>query len=143
MSSCLKTFRQARVCGPLKELGYVLDDAHLADCFERFKELADRKKDVSDFDLRALVEIEQFEIPADYEFDTFVINSGNKMTATAVVKLQYKGKAIEEAATGDGPVDAAFNAVERCIGETFKLEDYVVRSVTGGQDAQGELSSSL
>ncbi len=127
----------------LKELGYVLDDAHLADCFERFKELADRKKDVSDFDLRALVEIEQFEIPADYEFDTFVINSGNKMTATAVVKLQYKGKAIEEAATGDGPVDAAFNAVERCIGETFKLEDYVVRSVTGGQDAQGEVVVKL
>jgi len=130
-------------CERLKELGYVLDEQRVNECFERFKELADRKKEVSDMDLRALVEMERFEIPMDYEFDTFVINSGNKMTATAVVKLMHDGKEIEEAATGDGPVDAAFNAIERCIGESFTLEDYIVRSVTGGKDAQGEVVVKL
>ena len=127
----------------LRELGYMLDDAQLADCFDKFKELADRKKDVSDLDLRALVEFEKFEIPAEFAFDSFVINSGNKMTATAVVKLIHDDREIEEAATGDGPVDAAFNAVERCTGESFALEDYIVRSVTGGKDAQGEVVVKL
>lgn len=127
----------------LEDLGYVMDEKQLAESFDRFKQLADRKKDVSDLDLRALVEMDKFVIPADYEYDTFVINSGNKMTATAVVKVIHKGRAIEEAATGDGPVDAAFNAIERCIGETFVLEDYIVRSVTGGKDAQGEVVVKL
>lgn len=130
-------------CERLRELGYVVDEQRLNESFERFKELADRKKDVSDLDLRALVEMEQFEVPMDYEFDSFVINSGNKMTATAVVKVTHDGNVIEEAATGDGPVDASFNAIERCIGESFKLEDYIVRSVTGGKDAQGEVVVKL
>jgi 2-isopropylmalate synthase len=127
----------------LKELGYVIDESRLNESFDRFKELADRKKEVSDLDLRALVEMEQFEIPVEYEFDTFVINSGNKMTSTAVVKVIHDGQPIEEAATGDGPVDASFNAIERCIGESFVLEDYIVRSVTGGKDAQGEVVVKL
>lgn len=127
----------------LKELGYALDDARLSECFDKFKDLADRKKDVSDLDLRVLVEFEQFEIKAQIELDSFVINSGNKMTATAVVKVQKNGDTVEEAATGDGPVDAVFNAIERCVGESFKLEDYSVRSVTGGKDAQGEVAVKL
>lgn len=130
-------------CERLKDLGYMVDEQRIDESFERFKELADRKKDVSDLDLRALVELDQFEIPVDYEFDSFVINSGNKMTATAVVKLIHDGQTVEEAATGDGPVDAAFNAIERCIGESFTLEDYIVRSVTGGKDAQGEVVVKL
>ena len=127
----------------LKTLGYAMDDKQIEAAFEKFKELADRKKDVSDLDLRALVEADTFNIPNEYEFDTFVINSGNRMTATAVIKLQHDGNTVEEAATGDGPVDAAFNAVERCIGESFTLEDYIVRSVTGGKDAQGEVIVKL
>ena len=127
----------------LEDLGYVVDDQRISESFDRFKELADRKKEVSDLDLRALVELEQFEIPVDYELDTFVINSGNKMTSTAVIKVIHDGQTIEEAATGDGPVDASFNAIERCIGESFVLEDYIVRSVTGGKDAQGEVVVNL
>lgn len=127
----------------LKSLGYALDDERIEVAFEKFKELADRKKDVSDLDIRALVQFETFDIPNEYELDTFVINSGNRMTATAVVKLTHEDKVMEEAATGDGPVDAVFNAVERCIGDSFTLEDYIVRSVTGGKDAQGEVIVKL
>lgn len=127
----------------LKKLGYSMDEARLQYSFERFKELADRKKNVSDMDLRALVELDKFDIPSEYEFDTFVINSGNKMTATAVVKIIHEGEVLEEAATGDGPVDAAFNAIERCVDMSFALKDYIVRSVTGGKDAQGEVVVKL
>lgn len=127
----------------LNELGYMLDDNAIAQGFAKFKELADRKKEVTDLDLRALVELKQFEIKAEIELESFVINSGNKMTATAVIKVQKNGNPVEEAATGDGPVDAAFNAIERCVSDVFKLEDYLVRSVTGGKDAQGEVTVRL
>jgi 2-isopropylmalate synthase len=127
----------------LKSLGFILDNSKLEYYFERFKELADRKKDVSDMDLRALVEFDAFNVPNEFELDSFVINSGNKMTATAVIKLVHNGEAREEAATGDGPVDAAFNAIEKCTELSFKLEDYIVHSVTGGKDAQGEVVIKL
>ena len=127
----------------LNSLGYTLDDKRLQYYFEKFKELADRKKNVSDTDLRALVEFDKSDIPVEYAFDTFVINSGNKMTATAVVKLIHNDEALEEASTGDGPVDAAFNAIEKCVDMSFRLEDYIVRSVTGGKDAQGEVVVKL
>jgi 2-isopropylmalate synthase len=120
-------------------MGFALEESKLEYYFEKFKELSDRKKDVSDMDIRALVEFDMTNVPVEYGFDTFVINSGNRMTATAVVKLVHHGETIEEAATGDGPVDAAFNAIERCTGVSFTLEDYIVRSVTGGKDAQGEV----
>ena len=127
----------------LGELGLSIKEDHVGAAFEKFKQLADRKKEVTDLDLRAIVELDSIDIPNEYEFESFVINSGNKMTATAVVKLVHEGEMIEEAATGDGPVDAAFNATERCIGESFKLVDYIVRSVTSGKDAQGEVIVKL
>ncbi len=123
----------------LKSLGYSLDQEHLIYFFEKFKELADKKKDVSDLDIRALVEFDKSDIENEYELDTFVINSGNKMTSTASVKLLNKGAVLEQASTGDGPVDAAFNAVEKCAKMSFTLKDYTVRSVTSGKDAQGEV----
>lgn len=127
----------------LKSLGFMLDEEKLEYYFEKFKQLADRKKDVSDMDVRALVEHDSFNVPNEYVFDTFVINSGNKMTSTAVVKLLHDSDVLEEAATGDGPVDASFNAIERCTGLSFTLDDYIVRSVTGGKDAQGEVVVKL
>lgn len=127
----------------LKSLGFMLDEEKLEYYFEKFKQLADRKKDVSDMDLRALVEHDALNVPNEYIFDAFVINSGNKMTSTAVVKLLHDDGVLEEAATGDGPVDASFNAIERCTGLNFTLDDYIVRSVTGGKDAQGEVVVKL
>ena len=121
----------------LRTMGYVLDDEKISFCFEKFKELADRKKEVTDLDLRALVELDKFDVPGEYILDTFVINSGNKMTSMAVIKLQRQGEIVEEGSTGDGPVDAAFNAIDRCIGESFKLEDYIVRLGDGRQGCAG------
>ena len=127
----------------LAELGIAIKEDRVAVAFDKFKQLADRKKEVSDLDLRAIVELDSIDIPNEYELDSFVINSGNKMTAASVVKLMHNGDVIEEASTGDGPVDAAFNAIERCIGHSFVLDDYIVKSVTGGKDAQGEVIVKL
>ena len=74
-----------------------------------------------------------------FRLDRFIINSGNTITATANVRIAHEGKSREEVAVGDGPMDAAFNAVEKIIGTSFQLEDYSVHSVGGGKDAQGEV----
>jgi len=125
----------------LKAMGYYLSKEELDAAFARFKVLADRKKVVQDADLEVIVAQKQVEIPAVYQLDRFVINTGNTITATAAVRLRKENGAstlIEEVSTGDGPVYAAFKAIEKIVGHSFVLEDFKVNSVTEGQDAQGE-----
>jgi 2-isopropylmalate synthase len=124
----------------MKELGYAADKAVMDEVFAQFKELADRKKVVTDRDLEALMETRGSLIEPTYTLKQFVINSGSGITATAAVKLTRDRKDHEDVSTGDGPVDAAFNAVERITGISFTLEEYVIHAVTEGKDAQGEVS---
>jgi 2-isopropylmalate synthase len=124
----------------LKEMGYTLDQEAINKAFEKFKELADKKKVVLDDDIQALVEERVSQIPEMYQLVSFQINSGNKVISTAVIELNRENSVITEAATGDGPVDAAFNAIERAIGMELKLVDYNLRAVTGGKDALGEVT---
>ncbi len=124
----------------MKELGYAADKAVMDEVFAQFKELADRKKVVADRDLEALMETRGSLIEPTYTLKQFVINSGSGITATAAVKLTRDRKDHEDVSTGDGPVDAAFNAVERITGISFTLEEYVIHAVTEGKDAQGEVS---
>jgi 2-isopropylmalate synthase len=122
-------------------LGYNLSKEELDETFKKFKILADKKKVVQDADIEVLLQHKAVQIPETYKLDRFVINTGNTITATASVRLiKYNGEeeVIEEVSTGDGPIDAAFKAVEKIAGVTFTLEDYTLRSVTEGQDAQGE-----
>lgn len=122
----------------LKTLGYSLEKEQLNNAFNQFKELADKKKVVYDEDIEALVAKDFIEIPKVYELKRFVINSGNTITATASVVLKMDDEEVEEASTGDGPVDAAFKAIEKIVGLEVALEDYSLRAVTEGEDAQGE-----
>ena len=125
----------------LRSLGYSLTKEELDRAFEKFKILADKKKDVKDADIEALLADKAIEIPEVYKLDRFVINTGNTITATASVRLIKENggpSMIEEVSTGDGPVYAAFKAIEKIVGVSFVLEDYKVHSVTEGQDAQGE-----
>lgn len=124
----------------LKELGYNLSQDEINAAFERFKDLADKKKVVLDKDIEALVTEKAIKIPEIYALDQFQISSGNKVTATATVRLKHGDQFIEEAACGDGPVDAVFNAIERCIGREVPLDDYGIRAVTEGKDALGEVT---
>ncbi len=122
----------------LKELGYNLAPEEVSSAFEQFKNLADKKKTVLDKDIEALVEEKVSEVEEVFQLDSFQINSGNKVIATATVSLVKNGKHVTEAATGDGPVNAAFNAIERTVGFGLDLQDYSLKGVTEGADALGE-----
>lgn len=125
----------------LKELGYTtLSPENIQKAFEKFKSLADKKKVVLDRDIEALVEEKVSQVPEIFELESFQITSGNKNVATSTVSLKRNDEIITEAATGDGPVDAAFNAIERAVGISFTLEDYSLRAVTEGKDALGEVT---
>ena len=124
----------------LKEMGYTLPSDEIQKAFDKFKSLADKKKVVLDRDIEALVEEKLSEVPEVFELESFQISSGNKIIATAMVNLKRNETTITEAATGDGPVDAAFNAMERASGFNLELEDYGLRAVTEGKDALGEVT---
>lgn len=122
----------------LKEMGYNLAPEEIAKAFEKFKDLADKKKTVLDRDIEALVEEKVSEVMEVYKLDSFQINSGNKVIATATVSLYKNSELMMEAATGDGPINAAFKAIERTVGFELELQDYSLKGVTEGADALGE-----
>ncbi len=124
----------------LKELGYELSPEEIQSAFEKFKHLADRKKVVSDSDIEALIEEKVSKVREVFELDSFQVSSGNKLISTAMVSLKKDDKIIVEAATGDGPIDAAFNAIERAVGFSMTLEAYNLKAVTEGKDALGEVT---
>ena len=130
----------------LKALGYEPDAARTAALFAAFKELADRKKTITDRDLVALVEASQ-PVIADpeklYVLESFVVNSGNKMSSTACVTLRRGKKTYCEVALGTGPVFASIRAVEKIIRHPFALEDYQIQAVTEHRDALGEVSVKI
>ena len=123
----------------LEQLGYALDDKGIDATFHRFKEIADKKTAVTDEDIGAIVNEYLDGIHGKYWLESFQIQSGNHMKAMALLSLRDGDKVFTEAAPGDGPVDAAFNAIDRIAGrDDIKLESYEIRAVTEGTDALGE-----
>jgi 2-isopropylmalate synthase len=123
----------------VQELGYHLDEAQFQHVFEAFKALADRKKDVYDADIEALAESQIHSGPALWTLDSFHTSDGTGTLPMAAVCLEHiDGRKLQDAACGDGPVDAVFKTIERITGVTVQLRDYQVRSVSIGEDAQGE-----
>ena len=121
------------------ELGYVMQPHDIDAAFERFKVLADRKKDLTDRDIEALVSDQAYSLPETFSLCSFVINSGTVISATAVVRLQYEGQEYEHVARGEGPIDAAFKAIDRITRTSYRLRNYSIQAVTGGEDALGEV----
>ncbi|MDD3946692.1 MAG: 2-isopropylmalate synthase [Clostridia bacterium] len=125
----------------LKELGHNLSSEEMTVFFKSFKDLADKKKKINDADLEALighkVKVSQAN---EYKLDRFTVNSGNYVTSNAIVRLNYNGKMLEEVAIGDGPIDAAFKAVDKIVkAPPHSLDDYNIQSVGEGKDALGEV----
>ena len=123
----------------LEQLGYRIPDSVLEQSFEKFKVLADHKKVVTDQDIEALVSSNHYQIPETYKLESFVVNSGTVISATAVVKLVKDGESKEHVARGEGPIDAAFKAIDRIVKQNFPLKNYSIQSVTEGEDALGEV----
>jgi len=123
----------------LRELGYIaLEREEIDEAFQKFKDLADKKRHVLDKDIEALINQKAIEVPQVYELLYFHISSGNTLLSTSTVRLSCEDGQIEEAACGSGPVDATFKAISRATKLDVELEDYSLRAITSGADALGE-----
>ncbi|MGA1863154.1 2-isopropylmalate synthase [Deferribacter thermophilus] len=128
----------------LKDLGYELSKEEIEIVYSRFKELADKKKEVYDEDLEAIVENQMSRVREYYSLENITVVSGNNAIPTATIELvKDDGNTIIDASIGDGPVDAAFKAIERIAGIQGRLKKYNIKSVTAGKDAQGEVTVSV
>ncbi len=123
----------------IADLGYSVDNDTLDKVYETFKALADKKKDVYDEDIEAMLD-EQLETGRRlWELVRFQVTSGTGVIATATVVLRdSSGEERTDASAGDGPIDACYSAIQRITGVSVTLEDYATRAVTGGKEAQGE-----
>ena len=124
----------------LKDLGYRVKPADVVSLFDRFKVLADKKKVIYDDDIVALAEQGIKQPPATYCLEYLNTSSGTGVIPTATVRLMVKKVIVQEAACGDGPVDAAYKAIDKITGIKVTLADYNLRAISGGKDAQGEVN---
>ena len=128
----------------LVRLGHEFDDAELDRVFEAFKELADRKKEVHDEDLRELLLDTSSTTTGPWTLEFLQTTAGTNSVASAVVRIAHEGgETITETAAGDGPVDACFQALARATGCDARIHEFLVQSVTIGEDAQGRVTVCL
>ena len=123
----------------LKELGFDLNPDDLEKAFIRFKRLADMKKEIFDEDLETIVQDEIATFPQTFKLVYIQTSSGSQTVPTATVKLEKDDNVYQDAAIGDGPVDASYQAIDRITKIPGKLVSYNIRAVTGGKDALGEV----
>ena len=121
-----------------QNLGYDLSEEDGAKVFEAFKAIAQKKEKVSARELDAIVASAAMQVPPTYVLDTYVITAGNTISSTAHLKLTRNGKTLEGVSVGDGPIDAAFLAIERITGAHYELDDFQIQSVTEGREAMGQ-----
>ncbi|MEW6622738.1 MAG: 2-isopropylmalate synthase [Bacillota bacterium] len=124
----------------LEELGFSLKQEELDNAFERFKMLTDKKKEISDKDLEAIVEDEIKVIPQKFELRHLHVSSGNTVVPTATLGIFDQEKLIEEAACADGPIDAVFRTIDKITGIKAYLKHYALNAITGGKDAIAEVT---
>ena len=128
----------------LKELGFELSENDLNKAFVRFKEVADKKKEISDWDLEAIVNDEIQQAPDLFKVELVQVSCGSNAQPTATVTLRTPdGEELTDAAIGTGPVDAVYKAINRVVNVPNELIEFSVQSVTGGIDALGEVTIRL
>ena len=127
----------------LQELGYDLSNGELNKLFDKFKELADKRKEILDEDIEVLVAEEILRVPDVYQLDYLNVVSGNVAVPTATVKLKIQGSETLSAGFGIGPIDATFNTISKMVGSRARLLRFSVNAISGGMDAQGEVTVRL
>lgn len=127
----------------LAELGYKLSEEELSDCYEKFKALSDKKKYISDSDLEALVNNKE-RTDSMYRLEYFDVHTMKNSSSTCVIRLKKQGEVFEEVSLGDGPINAAYNAIDKITGNICdEMSNYNIHSVTDGNDALGEVTVRL
>jgi 2-isopropylmalate synthase len=128
----------------VEQLGFSPNDTELNRAFGEFKKLADRKKELFDADIEAIIMNAEGGRRGPWTMKELLTTAGTAVLATGSVRLNHEdGRTVDEAAVGDGPVEAAFKAIERATGIEMELKNFEVRSVTVGDDAQGEVTVTL
>ena len=127
----------------LAELGYDLSREDLNRLFEKFKGLADKRKEILAEDIEALVAEEILRVPDIYELEYLNVVSGTVAVPTATVRMKIRGEEAQGAGFGVGPIDAAFNTIAKMTGSRSRLMRFSVNAITGGMDAQGEVTVRL
>ena len=121
----------------VKALGYDLSATDIGKVYEEFMRVVTKKKEIGERELEAIVAVTAMQVPSTYHLQTYVVNSGNIMSATANVTLEKDGQALSGVSVGDGPIDAAFHAIEQIIGHHYELDDFNIQAVTKGREAVG------
>ena len=122
----------------LESMGYELTDEELENVFVRFKDLADKKKNITGRDIEALVLHRRGVVQGDCQLVSHVVNTGHGVPNISCIKLQRGDEVLEDVAIGSGPLDASFKAINRMLGMDVKLESFSLNAVTDGEDAVGE-----
>ncbi len=120
------------------QLGYELSEEDQVRVFNAFQAIAAKKDQVSIRELDAIVASAAMQVPSAYQLDTYVINSGNTISSSAHMRLKKGDAILEGIALGDGPIDAAFLAIEQITGRHFELDDFQIQAVTEGREAMGQ-----
>ena len=120
----------------VKAIGYELSEEDAAKVHEEVQRMA-KMRGVNENELDAIVATVALAVPPTYKLVDYVINSGNIITPTANIRLERRGEVLQGLSSGDGPVDAAFRAVERITGHHYELDDFQIQSVTEGREAMG------
>jgi 2-isopropylmalate synthase len=127
----------------LKDLGFRLAEKDLELAFARFKELADKKREIYDEDIESIVAEEIIRMPDRFKLVYLNVVAGNMTVPTATVKMEVDGNVIQEAGFGDGPVDATFKTIKKITRTRSKLLQFAINAITGGTEAQGEVTVRL
>ena len=120
------------------KLGYDLSDEDIGKVYEAFLHIAKRKEKVGSRELDAIVAAAAMQVPPTYQLESYVINTGNTISATAHMKLRKNGEPMEGISLGDGPIDASFLALESILGRHYELDDFQIQAITQGREAMGE-----
>ena len=128
----------AAVAKVAEQLGYDLSEDDSVKVYEAFKRIAAKKEQVSSKELDAIIASAAMQVPPTYKLDSFVITSGNTISSTAHIKLTKNDQPMEGVSIGDGPIDAAFVAIESITDCHYELDDFQLQSVTEGREAMGQ-----
>jgi len=125
------------VIAVVQQMGYDLSEEDNAKVYEAFLRVANKKHFVGTRELDAIIASTAMQVPTSFRIDNYVITSGNVITATANLLLEKDGEKLRGVGVGDGPIDAAFDAIEQIIGHHYELDDFQIQTVTEGRDAMG------
>ena len=122
----------------VKSLNFELTDEDAQNVYDAFLKVAESNEVVGSKELDAIVATVAFQVPPTYKLGSYVINSGNQISATCHITLKKGYQVLDSVCVGDGPIDAAFQAIDKVIGHHYELDDFQIQSVTEGREAMGE-----